>query len=61
MGKMNQKEIELIEWVKQSGYVHDSVGIADTINGRGLVALTDIPENTVIVKVITKNYSQAQI
>ena len=54
MGKMNQKEIELIEWVKQSGYVHESVGIADTVNGRGLVALTDIPENTIIVKVQQK-------
>ena len=49
--KMNQKEIDLIDWIKSSGFVHEHVAIADTVNGRGLLATDDIPENTIIVKV----------
>ena len=51
LDKMNQKETDLIDWIKSSGLVHDNVAISDTINGKGLVAIDDIPENTIIVKV----------
>lgn len=51
MGKMHQQESELLEWIKSDGFVHESIAIADTVNGRGLVAREDIPANTVIVKV----------
>ena len=51
MGKMHQQESELIEWIKSDGFVHESIAIADTVNGRGLVACEDIPANTIILKV----------
>ena len=49
--EMNQKEKNLLEWVRRLGFVHENVEISDTVHGRGLVATEDLPADTVIIKV----------
>ena len=49
---MNQKEKNLLEWVRNIGFVHQNIEITDTVHGRGLVATEDLPADTVIIKVI---------
>ena len=48
---MNQKEKNLLEWVRNIGFVHQNIEITDTVHGRGLVATEDLPADTVIIKV----------
>ena len=48
---MNQKEKDLLEWVRNIGFVHQNIEITDTVHGRGLVATEDLPADTVIIKV----------
>ena len=48
---MNQKEKNLLDWVRNIGFVHQNIEITDTVHGRGLVATEDLPADTVIIKV----------
>ena len=53
---MNQKEKNLLEWVRNIGFVHQNIEITDTVHGRGLVATEDLPADTVIIKVFIRRF-----